>query len=124
MEVIRTIFYFVTWAVMAVGAAGILLILLRSLFIYLDVNPFTWSALTVRRLTDPVINRVRRALIGLRIEPRVAPFIAIVLIIILGYLMFLLAENVLNTIAGIVHAGTHPSDRTPVAIIGFRIFGF
>src|SRR5258708_22127091 len=118
MEAIRAIFQFVTYGVMAVCAAGVILILLRSLFIYTDVNPFTWSALTVRRLTDPVINRVRRALIGLRIEPRIAPFIAIVLIIILGYLIFLLAENVLNMIAGIVDAVTHPSDRTPVAIIG------
>jgi len=124
MEAIRAIFQFVTYGVMAVCAAGVILILLRSLFIYTDVNPFTWSALTVRRLTDPVINRVRRALIGLRIEPRIAPFIAIVLIIILGYLIFLLAENVLNMIAGIVDAVTHPSDRTPVAIIGYLIFGF
>jgi YggT family protein len=124
MEAIRTIFQIVTWAVLAIGAAGVVLILLRSLVIYMDVNPFTWSALTLRRLTDPIINRVRRALIGLRIEPRVAPFIAIVLIIIIGVLMFLLASNVLNTIAGIVDVVTHPSDRTPVAIVGYLIFGF
>ena len=106
-----------------VTSAAILLILLRSLFKYLDLNPFKWSVRTVGRLTDPVINQVRRVLIGFRIEPRVAPFIAIVLIMVFGYLTFMLAENILNTVAGIVYALSRPWVGASAAIIGYVLFG-
>ena len=124
MEALRAIYRFIAYGVTALAAAGVFLILLRSLIIYMDLNPFTWLALWVRRLADPVINRVRRALIGLRIEPGVAPFIAIVLIVIFAYLTFLLAGTALNTIAGILDQVAHPSNRMAVAIVGYLIFGF
>src|SRR6266851_10336797 len=98
MSLIQSIANFITAGIITVSAAAILLILLRSLFKYLDRNPFNWSVRTVGRLTDPVINSVRRMLIGLRVEPSVAPFIAVVLIMVFGYFTFMLAENILNTI--------------------------
>src|SRR5229473_7357780 len=104
MSLIQSIATFITAGIIAVAAAAILLILLRSLFKYLNTNPFKWSVRTVGRLTDPVINSVRRMLIGFRIEPRVAPFVAVVLIMVFGYLTFMLAENVFNTAAGIFYA--------------------
>src|SRR5258708_33572516 len=101
MSLMQSIASFITAGIIAVTSAAILLILLRSLFRYLDRNPFNWSVRTVGRLTDPVIYPVRRILIGFRIEPRVAPFIAVGLIVVVGYFTFMLAENVLNTVAGI-----------------------
>jgi len=124
MFVIQSIASFITPALITVTAAAILLILLRSLFKYLNTNPFKWSVRTVGRLTDPVINSVRRMLIGFRIEPRVAPFVAVVLIMVFGYLTFMLAENVLNTAAGILYALSRPWVGAPVAIIGYLLFGF
>jgi YggT family protein len=124
MSLIQSIANFITAGIIAVCSAAILLILLRSLFKYLDLNPFKWSVRTVGRLTDGVIHPVRRLLIGFRIEPRVAPFIAVVLIMVFGYFTFMLAENILNTIAGIVYALSGPWVGAPVAIIGYLLFGF
>lgn len=124
MLVTQTLFLFFTWGVTAVIVAAIVLILLRSLFNYMDVNPFNWSARTVRRLTDPVITPVRRVLVGFRIDPKVAPFIAVILIIVAGYLAVQVAGSVLNTIAGIIFALSSGRIGAPVAIIGYFIFGF
>ncbi len=55
MQIVQTIDFFISSAMIAVVVAAIVLILLRSLFKYMDVNPFTWSAITVKRLTDPVV---------------------------------------------------------------------
>jgi YggT family protein len=124
MSLIQSIANFITWGIIAVTSSAILLILLRSLFKYLDLNPFKWSVRTVGRLTDPVIHPVRGLLIGFRIEPRVAPFIAVVLIVVFGYFTFMLAENILNTIAGILYALSRPWVGAPAAIIGYLLFGF
>jgi YggT family protein len=124
MSVIQSIASFITAGIITATSAAILLILLRSLFKYLDTNPFKWSVRTVGRLTDPVIHPVRRLLIGFRIEPRVAPFIAVVLIIVFGYFTFMLAENILNTAAGILYALSRPWTGATAAIIGYLLFGF
>ena len=124
MSLIQSIASFITAGIIAASAAAILLILLRSLFKYLDRNPFNWSVRTVGRLTDPVIRSVRRLLIGFRIEPRVAPFIAVVLILIFAYFTSMLAENILNTVAGIVYVLSRPWAGAPAAITGYVLFGF
>lgn len=121
---IQSIASFITAGIVTATSAAILLILLRSLFKYLDLNPFKWSVRTVGRLTDPVIHPVRRLLIGFRIEPKVAPFIAVVLIMVFGYFTFMLAENVLNTVAGILYALSRPWVGAPAAITGYVLFGF
>ena len=124
MLVITSLYQFIAWGVTAVIVAAILLIVLRSVFNYMDVNPFKWSPRTVRRVTDPVIMPVRRVLIAFRIEPKAAPFIAVILIIIAGYLAVQVAGSVLNTVAGIIFAVTSGRVGMPVAIIGYVIFGF
>ncbi|MFS8084397.1 MAG: YggT family protein [Acidobacteriota bacterium] len=124
MLVIESLFLFITWGVTAIIVAAIILIVLRSLFNYLDVNPFNWSARTVRRVTDPVIMPVRRVLMAFRIDPKVAPFIAVILIIVVGYLVVQVAGSVLNTVAGIILALSSGRIGAPVAIIGYVIYGF
>ena len=123
MTVIALLYSFITWGVTAVIVAAILLIALRSLYNYMDVNPFKWSPRTVRRVTDPVIMPVRRVLIAFRIDPKAAPFIAVILILVVGYLVVQVAASILNTIAGILFALTSGRVGTPVAIIGYVIFG-
>ena len=104
--------------------AGIVLILLRSLFNYMDVNPFTWHARNVRRATDPVIAPVRMMLMGFRIDPKVAPFVVIILMIVVGYLLVQIAGTVLNTAAGIIYALTDRKLSAPVGIAGYLLLGF
>lgn len=124
MLVIQSIYTFVTYGVTAAVVAAIVLILLRALFNYRDVNPFNWSARTVRRVTDPVIMPVRRSLVSFGIDPRAAPFIAVLLIILVGYFVVLVVGGVLNTVAGVIYAVSSKSVRAPVAIIGYLLYGF
>lgn len=115
---------FIYWAVTATVMAGIALILLRSLFNYIDVNPFTWHARNVRRATDPVIMPARRMLVAFRLDPKVAPFIVIILMIVIGYLIVQIAGTLLNTIAGVLYALTERRASAPAGIAGYLLFGF
>jgi YggT family protein len=124
MLVIRSLFLFVTWGVTAVIVAAIVLIVLRSISNYMEMNPFTWLAVTLRRSTEPVLAPVRAVLRGFRLDPKVAPFIAVILIIVAGYMVVLVVGSILNTIAGIIYAVSNRQLGAPVAIIGYLLFGF
>ena len=124
MLALALIYSVIRWAVTATIMAGIALILLRSLFNYIDVNPFTWHARNVRRATDPVIMPVRRMLMAFRLDPKVAPFIVIILMIVIGYLIVQIAGTMLNTIAGILFAVTQRKASAPAGIAGYLLFGF
>jgi len=114
----------IRWAVIATIMAAILLIILRSIFNYVDVNPFTWHARNVRGATDPVIMPVRRMLMGFRLDPKVAHFILIIMLIVIGYLIVQIAGTLLNTIAGIFFAVTERKAGAPMGIAGYLLFGF
>ncbi len=124
MLIIESLFLFITWGVTAIIVAAIVLIVLRSIFNYLDGNPFSWSAVTLRRSTEPVLTPVRAMLRGFRLDPKVAPFIAVILIIVAGYLVIQVAGSVLNTIAGIIFAVSSRQLGAPVAIAGYLLYGF
>ena len=124
MLVIQSLFLFITWGVIAIIVAAIVLIVLRSVSIYLDANPFSWLAVTLRRATEPVLLPVRAMLRGFRLDPKVAPFIAVILIIVTGYMVIQVAGSVLNTIAGIIFAVSSRQLGAPVAVAGYLLFGF
>lgn len=124
MLVIQSLFLFVTWGVTAVIVAAIVLIVLRSVLNYMDVNPFSWLAVNLRRSTEPVLAPVRAVLRGFRLDPKVAPFIAVILIIVVGYMVILVVASILSTIAGITLAVTSRQLGAPVAIIGYLLYGF
>jgi YggT family protein len=124
MLVIQSLFQFITWGITAIIVAAIGLVLLRLLFNYMNVNPFGWFAIQIRRATDPVINPVRRTLMGFRLDPQFAPFIVVLLIIVIGYLTIQVVGGVLNTVAGIIYALTSRQLGAPVAIGGYLLFGF
>ena len=123
LAILALIYVFIWWAAVALGTAGILLIILRSLFLYLDVNPFTWHARNVRRATDPVIAPVRRMLIAYRLDPGVAPFIVIIMLIVALVLLVQFAGTVLNTVAGILYVVANRRPGAPKAILGYLLFG-
>src|SRR6266536_2210795 len=115
--------HFLRWGVTAIIVAAIVLIVLRTLFNYVNMNPFSWSAVTVRRLTDPIIAPLRRRLMALRIDPTFAPFVAVLLIIVSGYLLIQVGESILNTVGGIIYAVSSGKAGAPVAIIGYLLYG-
>ena len=122
MQALRTIDWFIFSGVIAVVVAAIALILLRSLFIYTDKNPFTWSAITVKRLTDPVILPMRRLLVGMRVDPVIAPVLAGVFFILIGFFVIQIFNGLLNTIAGILFAVTSGRANAAVAILGYLAY--
>jgi YggT family protein len=122
MTALALIYAFIRWGITAVVLAGILLIILRTIFNYVDVNPFTWHARNVRRATDPIIAPVRRMLVSFRLDPKVAPFIIVILMIVIGYLIVQIANTLLNTIAGMLYTVTERA-AAPVGIVGYLLFG-
>jgi len=124
MLVIKSIFLFVTWGVTATIMAAIVLIVARSVINYMQMNPFTWLAVTLRRTTEPILAPSRAMLIGVRIDPKVAPLIAVIMVIVAGYLVVLVVGGLLNTIAGILFAVASRQIGAPVAIVGYLLFGF
>ena len=120
MLIIERIYLFATWVVMAIIVGTILLVLLRLLANYVDINPFTWSALTIRRLTDPLITPVRRALVGFSVDPKYAPLVTILIAILLGWFGLQLLASLANTIAGVLFS---LQELAIVAIIGYVLYG-
>jgi YggT family protein len=122
IPILRQIDFFIYVGVVAIIVAAILLIVLRSVFKYADVNPFTWSAITVKRLTDPIILPVRRVLVAMRVDPVAAPVIAVVVFILVGFFVIQVANGFLNTVAGIFLAATNGGVKAPVAILGYVLY--
>jgi YggT family protein len=99
------------------------LMLVRLALNYADLNPFSRPVLLVRRLSDPFVSPVRRALLGFGIQPNAAPFFVILLTILVGYFVFLLASGVLNTLAGVVLSASSGRAGGVVALLGYVLYG-
>jgi YggT family protein len=101
MQIISRTFLFVNWAVTAVIIAIILLMIFRMIANWADLNPFAWSSLTIRRLTDPFIGPVRRALVRFGIDPKYSPLVVILIVILLGWFVLQLVQTLATTVAGL-----------------------
>ncbi|MGB7925757.1 MAG: YggT family protein [Pyrinomonadaceae bacterium] len=120
MFIIESIYLFITYGVTAVIVATIVLMILRLILNYADLNPFTWVAMTVRRLSDPLVNPVRRVLAGAGVEQKVAPLITILLVILVGWFAVQLTAGILSTLAGMLLASKAGAF---VAILGYLLYG-
>jgi YggT family protein len=110
------VWYLVVTCIMTV----VVLMLLRLLVNYADINPFSGPALMVRRLSDPLVNPVRRRLAGFGLDPKFAPLISILIAVILGYFTLQIVEAVLSTLAGLLGSLQHGA---PVAVVGHLLVG-
>jgi YggT family protein len=120
MQILDRLYWFINWVVIAVIVAVVVVVLLRFIANLANLNPFGWTSLTIRRLTDPLINPVRRALAGFGVDPKYAPLVAILLTILLGWFALQLVTSIANTFAGIFTA----LDRHAVVpIIGYLLYG-
>jgi YggT family protein len=123
VAVIAAIFQFVWYVIVAAIVAMIALMLLRFVMNYADLNPFSRPVILVRRLTDPFVNPVRRALMGFNISPNGAPLVTILLTILVGYFALMLAAGVLNTAAGVLVSLTSGRPGGLVALLGYLLYG-
>lgn len=120
MLIIGRIYLAVAWTIITAIMGIVLIILLRLLANYTDPNPFGWAARTIRRLTDPLIGPVRRALMGFGVDPKYAPLVAILIAILLGWFVLQLVAAIANTTAGVL-LGMQRHAIVPV--VGYVLYG-
>lgn len=120
MLILARLYWFISWALITAIAVIIFLIVLRMIANQVDLNPFGWSSITIRRLTDPFIGPVRRTLARMAVDPKYAPLVAILTAILLGWFVLQLVAGIANTLAGIlVSLGAH----SLIATMGYLLYG-
>jgi YggT family protein len=120
MNILSRIYWFINWAVIAGIVSIIAVVLLRLIANQVNPNPFGWPSLTIRRLTDPLIGPVRRALIGFGVDPKYAPLVTILVTILLGWFSLQLVSSIANTAAGVI---VSLDKHALVPIIGYLLYG-
>jgi YggT family protein len=120
MIIIERVYWFTSWIVITAIVAIIVLMVLRLIANQLDLNPFSWSSLTIRRLSDPFIGPVRRVLMGFGVDAKYAPLVVILLTILLGWFALQLLSGLANTIAGILFGLT---EGALVPLLGYVLYG-
>ena len=123
LRVLAAACQFIWYLVVAVIVSSIVLMIVRFVLNYADLNPFSRPVILVRRLTDPFVNPVRRALAGFGIQPNGAPLVVVLLSILLGYFVLMLTASVLDTAAGIALSVTDLSAGGAVALVGYILYG-
>ena len=114
-------FWFLTWAIQALIGGVILVMVLRLIADGLDLNPFGWMSRTIRRLTDGIVIPVRGGLRNMGMDPKFAPLIAILLVILVGFFFLQLVETIFFTILGVWDSALRGN---VIRILGFILYGF
>jgi YggT family protein len=120
MNILTQLHWFVYQAVIVVIVAVIAVVVVRLIANKVNPNPFGWTAITIRRLTDPLIGPVRSALRGFGVDPKYAPLVTILLTILLGWFSLQLVTSLANTVAGVLLSlgrGAVPQ------LIGYILYG-
>jgi YggT family protein len=123
MQVLAALFMMTWYAVVGCIVPVIVLMVVRLILNYADMNPFSRPVILARRLTDPFVNPVRRSLANFGIQPNGAPLVVILLAVLLGYFVFVLASSVLNTAAGVYVSLTSGRSNGVVAFLGYLLYG-
>ncbi|HKR11778.1 MAG TPA: YggT family protein [Pyrinomonadaceae bacterium] len=120
MIAIERIFWFLDSAFIAFIVAVILLMIVRMIVDKADLNPFGATHRTVRRMTDTLVFPARGALREFRADPKFAPLIVIVVVILFGFMgvqfLGILELTVINTFISL-ERGNIP------AVIGTILYG-
>jgi len=104
MLIIQRILWFVNSAISIVIIGVIVLMIIRLIADAMDLNPFAWSSRTIRRLTDGFVMPLRGGLRHVGVDPKFAPLVVILLVIVLGYFVGWLAATVGETIVGVLNS--------------------
>jgi YggT family protein len=120
MIILSRIYWFFNWLVIAFIVSVVVVIVLRMIANAANLNPFGWSSITIRRLTDPVVAPVRRAAARFGVDQKYAPLVTIIVTIVMGWLLLQLVSGVANTIAGLLIS----VPKLAIApIIGYVLYG-
>ena len=118
---VSIVYLFIQYLVAGVALGVILLMLVRLALNYADMNPFSRPAIYVRRLSDPLLNPVRRGLLQFGFGPNITPLVVILITILLGWFVLQLADSICRMVVGIV--GAVRAARV-IAVVGWLLFGF
>ena len=120
MLIVQRILWFVNRGIEVVIVATIALMIVRMITDAMDLNPFAWTSRTVRRLTDGLVMPVRGGLRQLGVDPKFAPLVVILLVIVVGYFVAQLVGTIVTTIIGVLD-----SVRVGgvITAIGYIIYG-
>jgi YggT family protein len=120
MIIINLVWLAVWYLVVSVIVGVILLILARVIVNYADMNPFSRIALTIRQFSDPLVNPVRRILMSYGLDQKIAPFVTILIAILIGWLLLELAGSLHFTLGGVVNSFQRGA---LVPLMGYLLFG-
>jgi YggT family protein len=104
MNLIILIFSIINAAIKVIAIATVVLLLLRLLVTFADLNPFGWISLTLRRLTDPLVNPMKRVMINIGADPKYTPIVVILIVILVGYFALSISTDVLGIILTLILA--------------------
>lgn len=120
MLIISRTFLFLSWAISAIIVGVIVLMVLRLIADGLDLNPFGWMSRTIRRLTDALVMPVRGGLRNFGMDPKFAPLVAILLVILIGFFILQLVGTIASTIAGVL---VSVQEGAMISVLGFLLYG-
>jgi YggT family protein len=120
MPIFFEIYNFFWYVVVSVIVVLVVLLLLRAVVNYADINPFSWTARNIGRLTDPMVNPVRRGLARAGLDPKLAPLLTILIAALLGYFAVQLVWAVMYTLSGIVSSLQRGAI---ISLVGYTLFG-
>lgn len=102
--IIDRINLFASWFVSTAILFIVVLLILRVIADSSNLNFFGWTYVTLRRLTDPFLVRVRGALRGFGVNPKYAPLVTILIVILVGWLAIRMTDTILGTVLGVMEA--------------------
>lgn len=120
MTIIDLIWLLVWYLVVGAIIGIIVLVLARVLVNYSDMNPFNRTAITIRQFSDPLVNPVRRILISYGLDQKLAPFVTILIAILIGWLLLELVSSLVFTARGVLTSLQRGAIRP---LIGYVLFG-
>ena len=120
MEIIEKLNWFAERATIALMVGFIVLMLIRLIVDSMDLNPFGATHRTVRRLTDSFVIPLRGLLRQFHADPKYAPILVIVIVILAGLLVFNLIDTLTRMVLGIALA---LQIGAPAAVLGFILHG-
>lgn len=120
MQIINRTYLFLNWAIAVFIVGVIVLMVLRLIVDALDLNPFGWISRTTHRLTDGLIIPVRGGLRNFGMDPKFAPLVVILLVILMGYFFQQLVRAIAETIVGVL-VSVH--DGAMISVLGYILYG-
>lgn len=120
MLIISKTYLWLSWAIAVFIVGIIVLMVVRLIVDALDLNPFGWMSRTMHRLTDGLIIPVRGGLRNVGMDPKFAPLVVILIVILLGFFLLRLVGAIAATIGGVLIS---IREGALISVLGYILYG-